>query len=256
MSSADAVSGVSRVIGGILHARDEVESTQVELARLAAAGAAEGTVVTARHQRAGRGRLGRVWWDRAGESLLLSVLLRPAVAPARAPQITLMGALAVVDAVAVETGLAAAIRWPNDVTVAGRKVCGILAEAATSADGRLERVILGIGLNVNQEEFPPEVATRAASLRLLTGRVQDGPRLLAALLGALDARYREFRAGDGALHAAWRRHCVTLGQRIRAADGAEGVAEDLDERGALLVRADDGTVWRVAAGEIASAPAA
>ncbi len=102
------------------------------------------------------------------------MLLRPSVAPARAPQLTLVGALAVVDAVAAETGLAPGIRWPNDVTVAGRKICGVLAEAATTADGRLERVILGIGLNVNQDGFPPEVAARAASLRLLTGRVQDG----------------------------------------------------------------------------------
>ena len=167
-----------------------------------------------------------------------------------------MGALAVVDAVAAETGLAAGIRWPNDVMVAGRKVCGILAEAATTAEGRLERVILGIGLNVNQDAFPPEVAARAASLRLLTGRAQDGARLLEALLGALDARYREFRAGGGALHAAWRRHCLTLGQRVRAADGPEGVAVDVDESGALLMRADDGTMRRVASGEIAGAPAA
>ena len=256
MSVLDAVGGAFRVIGGTIHARDEVDSTQAEVARLAVAGAAEGAVVTARHQRAGRGRLGRSWWDRAGESLLLSVLLRPSVAPSRAPQLTLVGALAVVDAVAAETGLAPGIRWPNDITVAGRKICGVLAEAATTADGRLERVILGIGLNVNQDTFPPEVAARAASLRLLTGRVQDGPRLLETLLGALDARYREFRAGDGALHAAWRRHCVTLGQRVRAADGTEGVAEDLDEAGALLMRADDGTVRRVASGEIAGAPAA
>jgi BirA family biotin operon repressor/biotin-[acetyl-CoA-carboxylase] ligase len=256
VSAVDAVGGASRIIGGTIDARDEVDSTQAELARLAAVGAAEGTVVTARHQRAGRGRLGRSWWDRAGESLLLSVLLRPSVAPARAPQLTLVGALAVVDAVAAETGLAPGIRWPNDVTVAGRKICGVLAEAATTADGRLERVILGIGLNVNQDGFPTEVAARAASLRLLTGRVQDAPRLLETLLTALDARYREFRAADGALHAAWRRHCVTLGQRVRAADGAEGVAEDLDEAGGLLVRADDGTVRRVASGEIASASAA
>lgn len=256
MSPADRAGAASRIIGGSIHALDEVDSTQGELARLALAGAPEGTVVIARHQRAGRGRLGRAWWDRAGQSLLLSVLLRPAIAPSRAPQLTLVGALAVVDAVEAETGLAAGIRWPNDVMVAGRKVCGILAEAATTAEGRLERVILGIGLNLNQDAFPPEVAARAVSLRLLTGRAQDGARLLEALLGALDARYREFLAGDGALHAAWRRHCLTLGQRVRAADGPEGVAVDVDETGALLMRADDGTLCRVASGEIAGAPAA
>lgn len=245
----------ARVIGRVLHALDEVGSTQAEIARLAAEGAPEGVVVTARHQRAGRGRLGRGWWDRPGESLLFSVLLRPAIVPARAPQLSLVGGLAVVEAVAAQTGLAPGLRWPNDVLVAGRKICGVLAEAATGSDGRLERVVLGIGLNVNQDAFPPDVAGRASSLRLLTGRAHDPTLLLAALLDALDARYREFLAGSETLRAAWRRHSVTLGEHVRAADGREGVAVDLDETGALLVRGDDGAMLRVASGEIAGAPA-
>lgn len=248
---------VARVIGRVVHALDEVGSTQAEVGRIAAAGAPEGIVVTARHQRAGRGRLGRAWWDRAGESLLLSVLLRPAIPASRAPQLSLIGALAVVDALGEAAGVAAGIRWPNDVLVDGRKVCGILAEAATDADGRLDRVVLGIGLNVNQDAFPPDVAARATSLRLLTGRVHDVEALRDALLGSLDARYLVFRASDeGALRAAWRRHCLTLGERIRTADGDEGVAVDLDETGALLVRGEGGVVRRVASGEIAGAPAA
>jgi BirA family biotin operon repressor/biotin-[acetyl-CoA-carboxylase] ligase len=257
VSAPDAAGVEARVIGRAVHAFDEVGSTQAEIARLAAEGAPEGTVVIARHQHAGRGRLGRAWWDRAGESVLVSVLLRPAIPPSRAPQLALVGALAVVDAVAAETGLAPGIRWPNDVLVAGRKICGILAEASTTADGRLERVVLGIGLNVNQEVFPPEIAARASSLRMITGRVREGERLLEALLGALDARYREFLVGGAsALRATWRRHSVTLGERIRTADGREGVAVDLDDTGALLVCAEDGTVQRVASGEITGAPAA
>ena len=257
MSARDAVGAETRVIGRAVHALDEVGSTQAEIARLAAEGAPEGTVVTARHQRAGRGRLGRAWWDRAGESVLVSVLLRPAIPPSRAPQLALVGALAVVDAVAAETGLTPGIRWPNDVLVAGRKICGILAEAATKADGRLERVILGIGLNVNQDAFPPDVAERAASLRQVTGRVHERERLLEAVLAALDARYRAFLAeGGAALRAAWRERSVTLGERVRTPDGREGVAVDLDETGALLVRAEDGAMMRVASGEVAGAPAA
>lgn len=246
----------ARVIGRVIHALDEVSSTQAEVARLAAEGAPEGLVVTARHQRAGRGRLGRVWWDQPGQGLLLSVLLRPPVASTRVPQLGLVGGLAVIDAVAAETGLTPGLRWPNDVMVGERKVCGVLAEAATRADGGVDRVILGIGLNVNHEWFPPEVAGRASSLRLLTGRVHDRERLLAALLEALDARYREFLAESEDLRAAWRRHSVTLGARVRAADGREGVAVDLDETGALLVRAEDGALLRVVSGEIAGAPAA
>ncbi|HKZ06746.1 MAG TPA: biotin--[acetyl-CoA-carboxylase] ligase [Methylomirabilota bacterium] len=257
MSPADAGGAQARVVGHVVHALDEVGSTQTEAARFAAEGAPEGLVVSARHQRAGRGRLGRAWWDRPGESLLLSVLLRPRIAPSRAPQLTLVGALGVVDAVAAATGLAASIRWPNDVQVAGRKICGILAEATTDAAGSLERVILGIGLNVNQDAFPPEVAGRAASLRMLTGRLHDRAALLDAVLEALDIRYRAFLdAGAEALAAACRERCVTLGERIRAADGREGVAVDLDASGALLLRADDGAVHRVVAGEVAGAPAA
>jgi BirA family biotin operon repressor/biotin-[acetyl-CoA-carboxylase] ligase len=256
VSPAGAGGARVRVIGHVIHALDEVGSTQAEVARLAAEGAPEGLVVSARHQRAGRGRLGRAWWDRPGEGLLFSVLLRPRIPPSRAPQLTLVGALAVVDAVAAATGLAAGIRWPNDVQVAGRKICGILAEAATDAAGSLERVILGIGLNVNQEAFPPEVAGRAASLRMLTGRPHDRAALLDAVLDALDIRYRAFLDGAEALAAAWRERCVTLGERIRAADGREGVAVDLDATGALLLRTDDGAVHRLVAGEVAGAPAA
>ncbi len=184
------------------------------------------------------------------------MLLRPPVASTRVPQLSLVGGLAVIDAVAAETGLTPGMRWPNDVMVGERKVCGVLAEAATRADGGVDRVILGIGLNVNQESFPPDVAGRASSLRLLTGRVHDRERLLATLLEALDARYREFLAESEDLRAAWRRHSVTLGAHVRAADGREGVAVDLDETGALLVRGEDGALLRVVSGEIAGAPAA
>lgn len=252
--SAGAADG--RPLGHTIHTLDEVESTQGEIARLAAAGAPEGTVVTARHQQAGRGRRGRVWWDGAGESLLVSVLLRPPLPVAEAPLLTLLGALAVAVAVEAE-GVTPGIRWPNDILVDGRKLAGILAEAATTAEGRLDRVVLGIGINVNQGTFPPELADRAVSLRMLTGRRHDAGRVLEGMLGALDAGYRELRARGGAnLRQAWRRRSVTLGARVRTADGREGVAEDLDEAGALIVRAEDGSRLRVSAGEIADAPAA
>ena len=245
-----------RLIGHTIHALGSVESTQAEIARLAAAGAAEGTVVTAQHQRAGRGRRGRVWWDGAGESLLLSVLLRPPLPVAEAPPLTFLGALAVAVAVEAE-GVTPGIRWPNDVLVDGRKLAGILAEAATTAEGRLDRVVLGIGINVDQVAFPAELAERAVSLRMLTGCRHDTVRVRDRLLGALDAGYRELRAGGGAgLREAWRRRSVTLGARVRTPEGRDGVAEDVDEAGALIVRAEDGSRLRVTAGEIAGAPAA
>jgi BirA family biotin operon repressor/biotin-[acetyl-CoA-carboxylase] ligase len=245
-----------RLIGHTIHALDEVDSTQAEIGRLAAAGAPEGTVVTARHQRAGRGRRGRVWWDGAGESLLVSVLLRPSLPVTETGPLTFLGAVGVAVAVEAE-GVATGIRWPNDVLVGGRKLAGILAEGTTTAEGRLDRVVLGIGINVDQAGFPPELADRAVSLRMLTGRRHDAGRVRDRLLGALDAGYRELRdRGGAALRAAWRRRSVTLGARVRTADGREGIAEDVDEAGALIVRAEDGSRLRVTAGEIAGAPAA
>jgi BirA family transcriptional regulator, biotin operon repressor / biotin---[acetyl-CoA-carboxylase] ligase len=239
-----------RVLGGALHKLEDVDSTQTELARLAAAGAPEGTVVVARHQRSGRGRRGRAWWDEPNDSLLLSVLLRPPVVTAQAPQLSLVGALAVTDAICVEAGVEARIRWPNDVVLGGRKICGILPEAVSNVNGIVQHVILGIGLNVNQERFPPDLSERATSLRLATGRRHEPERLLEALLQALEGRYSAWRAGGfGVLRDECRERSSTLGQSVTLPDGATGTAVDMDADGALLVRMDDGALRRVVSGE-------
>jgi BirA family biotin operon repressor/biotin-[acetyl-CoA-carboxylase] ligase len=243
-----------RLLGRVIHRLREVDSTQAELARLADRGAPEGTVVSAEHQTRGRGRLGRRWLDAPGESLLVSILLRPAVEPARAPQLSLVAAVAVVDALQAGPGVRALIRWPNDVLLDGRKACGILLEASTTG-ARLQDVLLGIGLNVNQTDFPPEIRDRATSLRLVTGLPQDRDALLERLLDALDDRYAEFRArGFAGVRGEWLRRAATIGQRVRAPGGDEGVAVDLDEDGALLVRGDGGAVIRIASGEPLHAP--
>ncbi|HET7874021.1 MAG TPA: biotin--[acetyl-CoA-carboxylase] ligase [Methylomirabilota bacterium] len=239
------------LIGCAVHALGEVDSTQSHLAALAAQGAPEGTVVTARHQTRGRGRRGRAWWDRSGESVLLSVLLRPSLPAGRAVVISLVAGVAVAEALGVAAGVAARLRWPNDVLVADRKVAGILAEAQSETDGHLGHVLLGIGINVNQERFPDEVGDRATSLRLATGRAHDPGRLLDAVLDALDRRYREFLThGFGPAREAWRRLSASLGQRVTAADGRQGTAVELDEDGALVLRGDDGALHRVLAGEL------
>ena len=172
-----------------VHALDVTDSTQSEAQRLAAAGAPEGTVVTALHQRAGRGRRGHDWWDVPGESLLASVLLRPRGPVTAAPQLSLVGGLAVADALVAVASVPARIRWPNDLLVDGRKVCGILAEASSDSvgagAGRLHHVILGIGVNLAQTAFPEALADRATSLRLVTGRAPEAAAVLAAVLEQL-----------------------------------------------------------------------
>lgn len=243
------------MIGCAVHAFETVTSTQAVLAELAREGAPAGTVVTARHQTGGRGRRGRSWWDAAGESLLLSVLLRPPGPPAHVPQLSLVAALAVAEALSTAVGLEGRIRWPNDVLVDGRKICGILLEAVSADAARISHVILGLGINVNQLEFPTELANRATSIRRLTGRRHELPPLRAAVLDALDRCYARWLAGGfGPLREEWRRRASTLGERVRLAGGGEGVAVDVAEDGALLIDVGGGALTRLVSGELADAP--
>ena len=229
-------------------ALDVTDSTQAEVLSRAVAGAPEGTVVTARHQRAGRGQRGHDWWDAPGQSLLCSVLLRPDGPPATVPQLSLVGGLAVAEALAASAGVSPRIRWPNDLLVDGRKLCGILAEAATGG-GRVEHVILGIGVNLHQSVFPDALAERATSLRLLTGRAPEAPALLAAILERLGARYGEWRGGGfAAVRAAWLAHSTLPGQVVRLPDGGRGRGEDVGPDGVLLARADDGRLIPIVSG--------
>lgn len=238
-------------LGHTVHARGTVDSTQAAASQLAAAGAAEGTVVTAQHQTAGRGRRGRQWVDGEGDSLLMSIVLRPPIPPAQAPQLSLVGAVAIVDALRASVGLRAAIRWPNDVMVGERKICGMLPEAATSALGRLDHLILGIGLNVNQSTFPEPLLTTATSVRLETGRVTAVGLMMESVLAALDRCYARFLAsGVDGLREAWLERAQSIGRRAKAADGREGVAVDLAADGALVLRTDLGETLRILTGDV------
>jgi len=238
-----------------VHALDVIDSTQIEARRLAAAGAPEGTVVTARHQRAGRGRRGHDWWDAPGQSLLASVLLRPTGPVTAAPQLSLVGGLAVADALVAVASVAARIRWPNDLLVDGRKVCGILAEAASDGmgdgggAGRLHHVILGIGVNLAQAAFPEALGDRATSLRLVTGRAPEADAVLAAVLEQLARRYDAWRTGGfAALRAAWLERSTVPGQPVRLPDGSDGVGVDVGADGILVARAGDGRLVHIVSG--------
>jgi len=237
-------------LGHTIHRLGEVVSTQIEAARLAAEGASEGTVVTATHQSAGRGRRGRQGLAAPGQSLLMSIVLRPPIPPGLAPQLSLVAAVAVADALGL-AGATAAIRWPNDVMVGKRKICGLLPEAVTMRDGALEHVILGIGLNVNQAEFPAPIRELATSMRIETGVERPVDEILAAVLAALEDRYQRFvQAGVGSLLPAWLERAQGIGGRATAADGREGIAVGLDLDGALLLRTESGETMRVVAGEV------
>lgn len=156
--------------GRPVEAHEVIGSTNERAKELARQGAPEGLLVTAEQQTAGKGRLGRPWQTPAGRALALSLLLRPLIPPTLAPRLTLVAAVAVAEAVRAETGLPVGIKWPNDLQIAGRKLCGILTEMEAEIE-QVRFVVLGIGLNVNQTlaEFPPELRETATSLRLALG---------------------------------------------------------------------------------------
>jgi BirA family biotin operon repressor/biotin-[acetyl-CoA-carboxylase] ligase len=192
-------------------------STSDEVARLARQDAPEGTVVVAETQTAGRGRQGRVWHSPPGENLYVSLLLRPAIPASAVPPLTLLAG-AVVAEVLVAAGAAPRLKWPNDVllpTSTGlRKAAGILTEMATERD-RVRQVVLGLGLNVNTETFPPDLATRATSVRASIGHPLDRAALLTAFLNAFEPAYDRFVTGGAAdALARWRQH-ATLGATCR-----------------------------------------
>lgn len=240
-------------LGQVLHCEEELPSTNDLAKELAETGAVHGEVVIAECQTAGRGRRGRSWVSPAGRNLYLSVVLRPALPPQRAPELTLVASLAACDACR-QAGVDAGIKWPNDVLVGGRKVAGILTELSAEPD-LVHWVVLGIGVNLNAtaEDFPDDLRDVATSLALERG--QPVPRALftAALLSTLE-QWLDVHAAEGfePIRQAWRERSCTLGHEVRVeADGRElsGEAEDIDEGGALVVRTPSGRV-RVVAGDV------
>lgn len=237
----------------------ETGSTNTDLLALARDGAPEGVVLVADHQTAGRGRLGRTWQAPPGSSLLVSVLLRPTLPPARAHLVTVAAGLAATDAVAAVAGVRPSLKWPNDLVVetgdGTRKLAGLLAEAVVDG-GVVAAVVVGMGMNVRwPEPLPDDLAALATTVGRLAGRDVTVDDVLAAYLDALDRRYRALLASDGAAAtaAAHRAACSTLGRRVRADLGHEvvdGAAADVDDDGHLVLALDDGTRRTVAAGDV------
>jgi BirA family transcriptional regulator, biotin operon repressor / biotin---[acetyl-CoA-carboxylase] ligase len=247
--------GPVRVIGRDIRVFQETGSTNDVVEKLARDGGAEGVAVFAEAQTRGRGRLGRKWISPAGKGLWFSVLLRPPLRPTAATQLTVITAVAVARAIERETGLRPQIKWPNDIVFGPLKVAGILLELGAELD-HIRHVILGVGVDVNltAEELPPELHPVATSLRLQAGRPLDRAALATAILRELDHLYARLRAGDfHELGDEWMRRCSTLGKRVVIRMGERaiaGLAEALDEDGALLVRTEHGRLERIVGGDV------
>ncbi len=223
-------------------------STMAAAKQEAQLGAAEGTVVIADEQTAGRGRIKRVWLSPKG-SIALSIILYPSVV--NLPSLIMLASLAVVHSIEAVTGLKSQIKWPNDVLVNDRKVCGILIESSVRGN-IVDYAIIGIGVNVNLRlsDFP-EIPSIATSLSAELGRDVSPLRVIRRLLVEMERLYLALQAG-GSIYEEWRDSLVTLGRRVRVKSGKtvyEGIAESVAGDGSLLLRHSDGSLTKIVAGD-------
>ena len=231
---------------------EETGSTNDVVTRIAHEGHAAGLLVFAERQTAGRGRFGRRWDSAPHAGLWFSLLLRPEIPAQFWPRLTTWAGVCMAASIEEATGLRAQLKWPNDIVISGKKVAGILTECSSDPTRGMFAVV-GIGLNVNHDAMPAELADRAASLRQLTGRALDRCALAAAIVSELATRLPGLAAAFDAILAEASRRSSVLGKWIRldAADiSFEGCAESLDSEGNLLLRLADGTLRPMTAGEV------
>jgi len=246
----------THTIGKSLYHFYAVDSTNAFALRLIEHGykVAEGTVVIAESQTAGKGRLGRSWYSERESGLYLSIILYPKAPPSLAPLLTLATTIAAHNAIERTTRLDVDIKWPNDLLIGGKKVCGILAEMQAEVD-RIKMMIIGIGINVNHESFPEEIAGRATSLRLASGRPQSRIEILVDFLEEFEGLYTTFeQKGPRVIIDRWTRlSSFANGRKIEIHDGVRriaGVTRGLNPLGALRVEQPDGRTEEVYSGHV------
>ncbi len=245
------------VFGKQIHHFLRTDSTNRVAMELGYANDPEGTVVIAEEQTAGRGRAGRAWHSERGTGIYVTLLLRPKISPVQAPLLTMMAGLSARAAIQAQTGLIVDLKWPNDLMLAGKKLGGILTEMHAEPS-QVRFVIVGIGINVNQEKFPAEIAAIGTSLRAQTGRIQSRMELLVRLLREFETDYNRFLR-EGTASVTQRFEAVSSyarGKRVSVSNGAEnysGVTAGLSPEGLLRVEKNDGSVVTVIAGDVREA---
>ena len=241
-------------IGHRLECFDVIGSTNTTAMQLAEEGAPHGTLVVADRQDSGKGRRGRSWVMPAGIAIAMSIVLKPEeLLPANAPMLTLVSALAVVRAIREQTGMDAQIKWPNDIVIGGKKVCGILTEMSTQID-YINHIVVGIGINVHNEQFPEELSDRATSLYLESGQHFNRAALVETVCENFEFYYDIFmRTQDlSGLQEEYDSYLVNRDRQVRILDPLgeyEGIARGIAARGELLVDTPEG-IRKVDSGEV------
>jgi BirA family biotin operon repressor/biotin-[acetyl-CoA-carboxylase] ligase len=240
-------------IGHNIHWEYEVSSTNTLALQLAEKGAPEGTVVVSECQKQGRGRMGRTWVSQPEIGIYLSLILRPNFVPMKAPGITFMSAIAVVEALERTLGIKATIKWPNDVMIGGKKVSGILTELKAEMEC-IHYVIVGIGINVNNKKFPKAFRDKVTSLSLELKENVSRVQLVQTLLHALERWYLiTLRDGLERTFDRWRELSCTLNSRVEVNVGdevLEGIATRLGSDGSLCLKLDSGIEKQILAGDV------
>lgn len=233
---------------------EHIDSTNRYARKLGEDGAAEGVLVIADEQTAGRGRSGRHWTTPPQSAIAMTLLLRPSLAPEKISMVTLVMGLAVAKAVRELYGLDAKIKWPNDVVIGGKKICGILTEMSAEL-AAVHYIVIGVGINANLKEFPEEIRGTATSVALELGHDINRAQLIAGVMRCFEDLYERFAgAADlSPMQEEYNEILVNAGRRVRVLEpGNEYTAEaiGIDREGKLMVRREDGSVCGVYAGEV------
>ena len=233
---------------------ETIGSTNNEAKRLGEQGMPHGTLVLAEQQESGKGRRGRGWVTLRGSAIAMSLLLRPQLPPPCASMVTLVMGIAVAEACRECCGVDAKIKWPNDVVVDGKKICGILTEMSSEID-YINYVVIGAGINTNVENFPPELQKTAGSLHQMTGERPDRAALIAACLEKFEQCYEKFTARQDLSLLMEEYNTLLSGkdgivQVLEPGNEYRGISEGINRLGELQVRRENGTVESVYAGEV------
>ena len=233
---------------------DEIDSTNNRAKEAGDNKAPHGTLFVADMQVAGKGRRGRVWQSPAGSSIYMTILLYPEISPLKAPQLTLVMAIAVAEGIKEVTGLDTKIKWPNDIVVNGRKICGILTEMSTEID-YINHVVIGAGINVNQDDFPEDIRKTASSLKMELGKQVKRSELIAAIMKSFEKDYEIFLKTEdlSGLQELYNSMLVNLDRDVKVLEPGneyEAHALGINKTGELIVRTAEGEEKEIYAGEV------
>lgn len=246
----------TRVLGSHIVSLNSTESTNMLAKEMAVEGSKEGTVIIADEQTGGKGRMGREWISPPQKGIWMSIILRPSIAPAKAPLITSMAAIAAIRGIEKVTRLKPSIKWPNDILIGDKKVCGILTEMQGDMD-IIQFVVVGIGINANLdlEDFPKELKDRATSLKLECGELVMRADIVREILREFEDLYNKYtETGDSqSIISAISKNSATIGKKVRVTGvnmDLEGVAVAIADDGALMVMLDDGQIQKIMSGDV------